>query len=197
MFRFWHAVGTPTGKIANFFGRPAIGPMHEKCDLCKEKKKMRVKPVLLAAAILLAAMTACGRRRSGAENENTMNATELNDAEFRQKIYDYEKNPQGWKYEGERPALIDFYATWCGPCKMMAPVMENIAAEYEGRVDVYKVDVDKEQRLAALFGVRSIPTFIFIPLEGEPRHASGAMDISQMRKIVDIELLGKRQPVGE
>lgn len=122
-----------------------------------------------------------------------MKAIELNNAEFRTKVYDYEKNPGAWKFEGDRPALIDFYATWCGPCKMMAPVMETLAAEYAGKVDIYKIDVDKEQRLAALFGVRSIPTFLFIPLQGEPRRANGAADIAQMRRMIDTELLGKKE----
>lgn len=88
--------------------------------------------------------------------------------------------------------MIDFYATWCGPCKAMAPVMETLAEEYAGRVHIYKVDVDKEKRLAALFGVRSIPTFIFIPAAGNPQHANGAMGIEQMRGIIDSTLLGSR-----
>lgn len=144
-----------------------------------------------AALFALLGVTACAQNRSGSKNETTMKAMELNAAEFRKLIYDYEKNPAGWKYEGDLPAVIDFYATWCGPCKMMAPVMETLADEYEGRVRIYKVDVDKEQRLAALFGVRSIPTFLFIPQSGDPQHATGAMDISQMRRIIDEVLLGK------
>lgn len=119
-----------------------------------------------------------------------MKAIELNTAEFRKQIFDYTKAEE-WKYEGDMPAVIDFYATWCGPCKMMAPVMESIAGEYAGKIRVYKVDVDKERRLAALFKIRSIPTFIFIPMDGEPQHANGAMDISQMRGIIDAKLLKK------
>lgn len=120
-----------------------------------------------------------------------MKAIELTNAEFLRKVYDYEKNPDGWKYAGARPAVIDFYAAWCGPCKMMAPVMETLAEEYQGQVDIYKVDVDREQKLAGLFGVRSIPTLIFIPKQGKPRHLTGAASIEQMRKAIDIELLGK------
>lgn len=107
---------------------------------------------------------------------------------FRERIFDFSANT-AWKYEGGLPAVIDFYATWCGPCKMMTPVMETLAGEYEGRIEVYKVDVDKEKRLAALFGVRSIPTFVFIPVRGEPQHANGAMDIAQMREILEGVLL--------
>lgn len=149
------------------------------------------KTVFVAALALLTGMTACAQNRSGSKNDKSMKAIELNAEEFRKQVYDYEKNPDDWKYEGELPAVIDFYATWCGPCKMMAPVMETLAGEYEGRVRIYKIDVDKEQRLAALFGVRSIPTFLFIPKTGKPQHAMGAMDISQMRKLIDSTLLGK------
>lgn len=152
--------------------------------------KNNIKSVIVAAA-LLAGLTVRAQGGSDTQKQKNMEAIELNAAEFRKQIYDYEKNPEGWKYEGDQPAVIDFYATWCGPCKMMAPVMETLAAEYAGKVKVYKVDVDKEQRLAALFGVRSIPTFIFIPRGGNPQHATGAMGIDQMRKIIDGTLLGK------
>ncbi len=157
----------------------------------KNKTIHSVKTVFATAMALLVGMTASAQDRSESTNETTMKAIELNAAEFRKQIYDYEKNPTAWKYEGDLPAVIDFYATWCGPCKMMAPVMETLAGEYEGRVRIYKIDVDKEQRLAALFGVRSIPTFLFIPQSGDPQHAMGAMDISQMRRIIDEVLLKK------
>ncbi|MBS6100313.1 MAG: thioredoxin [Alistipes sp.] len=120
-----------------------------------------------------------------------MKAIELTAEAFQKQVFDYTKNSE-WKYEGDLPAVIDFYATWCGPCKAMAPVMETLAEEYAGRVHIYKVDVDKEKRLAALFGVRSIPTFIFIPAAGNPQHANGAMGIEQMRGIIDSTLLGSR-----
>lgn len=146
----------------------------------------------MTAAALLAILAASAQSRPERQKSKTMKAIELNDADFRTKVYDYVKNSDAWKFEGGKPAVIDFYATWCGPCKMMAPVMETLAGEYADKVDVYKVDVDKEQRLAALFGVRSIPTFIFIPVQGEPRRANGAMDIAQMRKMIDAELLGEK-----
>ena len=158
----------------------------------KNKTIHSVKTAFATVMALLVGMTASAQDRSESKNETTMKAIELNAAEFRKQIYDYEKNPTAWKYEGDLPAVIDFYATWCGPCKMMAPVMETLAGEYEGRVRIYKIDVDKEQRLAALFGVRSIPTFLFIPQSGDPQHAMGAMDISQMRRIID-EVLPRRR----
>ncbi len=86
-----------------------------------------------------------------------MKAIELTTTEFQKRIYDFRANPE-WKYEGDLPAVIDFYAPWCGPCRMMGPVMESLAEEYAGKVRIYKVNVDKEKRLAAIFRVRSIPT---------------------------------------
>lgn len=151
-------------------------------------KKSRIG--IVSALALLAGAAAPGALRAETQNTKTMKAIELTEAEFKTAIFDYTKNDD-WKYEGDLPAVIDFYATWCGPCKMMSPVMETLAGEYEGRVRIYKVDVDKERRLAALFGVRSIPTFVFIPRTGKPQHATGAMGIDDMRKIVDGTLLGK------
>ena len=100
-----------------------------------------------------------------------MKAIELTTTEFQTRIYDFRANPE-WKYEGDLPAVIDFYAPWCGPCRMMGPVMESLAEEYAGKVRMYKVNVDKEKRLAAIFRVRSIPTFLFIPVSGEPNTES-------------------------
>lgn len=110
------------------------------------------------------------------KEEKKMNVTELTLDAFKSKIMDYEANPREWKYKGERPAVIDFYAVWCGPCKATAPVVDALAAEYAGKVDFYKVDVDKQQELAAMFGVRSIPSLLFIPLEGKPQMQVGALN---------------------
>lgn len=121
----------------------------------------QVKSTILTAALLLTGTTVGAENRSESKNQQAMKAIELTAEAFQKQVFDYTKNSE-WKYEGDLPAVIDFYATWCGPCKAMAPVMETLAEEYAGRVHIYKVDVDKEKRLAALFGVRSIPTFIFI-----------------------------------
>lgn len=150
-----------------------------------------LKTTFLAAAVLLGLPVAAQRSDDSQKTKN-MKAIELTTAEFKTQIFDFSAN-ETWKYNGDLPAVIDFYATWCGPCKMMSPVMETLAGEYEGRLRVYKVDVDKEKRLAALFKIRSIPTFIFIPMNGDPQHANGAMGIEEMRKIIDGTLLGKKQ----
>ena len=93
---------------------------------------------------------------------------------FIEKIFDYEKNNQ-WSYKGERPAIIDFYADWCGPCKMVAPILEKLSSEYEGKVDIYKVNTEAEQELAAAFRISSIPSILFIPKDEDPQMAMGAM----------------------
>ena len=104
-----------------------------------------------------------------------MSVQNLTMADVKKQIMNFEANPQEWKYLGDKPAIIDFYATWCGPCKATAPVLEKIAEKYDGRINVFKVDVDKEQELAALFGVRSIPSLLFIPMSEKPQMATGAM----------------------
>jgi thioredoxin 1 len=93
---------------------------------------------------------------------------------FKTKVFDFEKN-QEWKFEGDKPCVIDFYADWCGPCKMVAPVLEELSKEYDGKLDIYKVDTEKEQQLSAMFNIRSIPSILFIPLDGQPQMAAGAL----------------------
>jgi len=93
---------------------------------------------------------------------------------FLSKVFNYEENKE-WKFEGERPCIIDFYADWCGPCKIVAPVLEELAKDFNGKVDVYKVNTEVEQELAAVFGIRSIPSFLFVPASGQPQMAMGAL----------------------
>ena len=93
---------------------------------------------------------------------------------FLSKVFNYEKNKE-WKFEGEKPCIIDFYADWCGPCKMVAPVLEELANDYEGKIDVFKVNTEVEQELASAFGIRSIPSFLFVPAQGQPQMAMGAL----------------------
>lgn len=93
---------------------------------------------------------------------------------FLSKVFDYEKNKE-WKFEGPKPCVIDFYADWCGPCKMVAPVLEELAHDFEGKLDIYKVDTEEEQELASVFGIRSIPSILFVPAHGQPQMAMGAL----------------------
>ncbi len=100
--------------------------------------------------------------------------THLTAAEFKQKVFNYETQKE-WKFTGDKPVIIDFYADWCGPCKMVAPVLEELSKEYDGKVQIYKVDTEAEQELAAVFGIRSIPSILFIPMEGKPQMSMGAL----------------------
>lgn len=95
--------------------------------------------------------------------------------EFKNSIYDFEKNPDKWVYEGSKPAIIDFYADWCGPCQMVAPILEELSNEYENKIDIYKVDTEKEQELSAILGIRSLPSILFIPLNEDPQMSIGAL----------------------
>ena len=118
------------------------------------------------------------------KEDKKMNVKELTLESFKNNIMDYEANPTEWKFKGERPAVIDFYAVWCGPCKATAPILESLAREYNGKVDFYKVDVDKQQELSAMFGIRSIPSLLFIPKEGKPQMQVGAMDHTQLENAI-------------
>ena len=114
----------------------------------------------------------------------------LTASDFRKKIMDYESHPEEWVFAGSRPAIIDFYATWCGPCKMMAPMVESLAVKYAGKIDFYKVDIDQEPELASVFGIRSIPTFLFIPMKGNPTMQMGAMQKEDFEEIIG-KMMGK------
>ncbi len=93
---------------------------------------------------------------------------------FLSKVFNYEKNKE-WKFEGEKPCIIDFYADWCAPCKTVEPILEELASDFEGKLDFYKINTEEQQELAAAFGIRSIPSFLFVPAEGQPQMAMGAL----------------------
>ncbi len=100
---------------------------------------------------------------------------------FKSKVFDYE-NSKDWKFEGSKPAVIDFYADWCGPCKMVAPILEELATEYDGKIDIYKVDTEAERELSTAFGIQSIPSILFVPMEGQPAMAKGALPKDTFKK---------------
>ena len=152
-----------------------------------------IKRVLfLTVGILSLMLAACETKAiNNGKKENKMKTIELTKADFLKKIVDYEKNPEEWIYLGDKPAIIDFYASWCGPCKMVAPVLEELAAEYDGQIYVYKVNTEQEQELAALFNIRSIPSFLFIPMNDKPHMAMGAMPKSSFKEAIDGVLLKK------
>ena len=105
----------------------------------------------------------------------------LTKEQFLTKVFNYEKN-KDWKFEGELPCIIDFYADWCQPCKMVAPILEELSDEFKGKVNIYKVNTEQEQELAGAFGIRSIPSMLFVPQDGQPQMAAGALPKDALEK---------------
>ena len=122
-----------------------------------------------------------------------MKINELTKQEFLSKVANYEASPDKWVYEGDKPCIVDFFATWCGPCKMIAPILEELADEYAGKIDIYKVDTEKEEELAASFGIRSIPSLLFCPMGEQPQMAGGAMSKADFKKAIEEVLLKKEE----
>lgn len=157
-----------------------------------------MKQLTLLAIALLLSISSCSAQTS-ADNKSNNNKTEkkmgtihLTKAEFLTRVANYEANPTEWKFLGDRPVIVDFYATWCGPCKMIAPILEELATEYSDQIYIYKIDTEKEPELAAAFGIRSIPTLLFIPVKGDPQMVQGAMGKADFKKAIDQVLLGKQ-----
>ena len=122
------------------------------------------------------------------DKKTTAMTVKLTTEEFRTKVFDYAANEE-WKYAGVLPAIVDFYADWCGPCKMVAPLLEQLAKQYEGKLLIYKVDTETESELAAVFDIRSIPSFLFIPLEGRPMMQVGALSKNMFEKVIEEHLV--------
>lgn len=144
--------------------------------------------ILIVAVILLFTYSSSGENKNNSATENKFKITDtsktnksnknnmeyLTEQTFKEKVFNYDINKE-WKYEGDVPCIVDFYADWCGPCKMISPILEELAIEYDGKIKIYKIDTEKEQNLTAMFGIRSIPSLLFVPKEGTPQMAVGAM----------------------
>lgn len=164
---------------------------------------MKLLKQIFTLLFLLLTVIACTASANKNAKSNGNNKSELNQkkgvknmkvihltkAEFLDKVYNFEKNPNDWKYEGDKPAIVDFFATWCGPCNALSPIMEELAEEYDGKIYIYKVDVDQEEDLAAAFGIRSIPTLLFVPQNGKPTITQGALPKSDLKKMINQHLL--------
>ena len=144
---------------------------------------------LLITAFALLAFAAGSQAQTNNKNAKNMKTIALTKADFLTKVANYETNPTEWKYLGDKPALVDFYASWCGPCRMVTPILEELAGEYEGKIVVYKVNTEKEPDLAAAFGIRSIPSILFIPMSGKPQMLQGAMPKDAFKKAIEEYLL--------
>ena len=121
---------------------------------------------------------------TAAMEKPTTKVVHITKADFLKKVYDFEKNPDEWKYLGSQPAIVDFYADWCGPCRQLSPVLDELAKEYSGKLTIYKVNVDNERGLATFFGIRSIPTLLFIPMKGKPQRSLGALSKTELKGII-------------
>jgi len=120
-----------------------------------------------------------------------MATVKLSTEKFKQEVFDYTQHKE-WKFQGDKPAIIDFYADWCGPCQMVAPIFEELSDEYKDDIVIYKVDTEVEQELAGAFGIQSIPSILFIPKEGTPMMSRGAMPKHNLQKVIEEELLVKK-----
>lgn len=158
----------------------------------------------LSAAIFLltiVAFTACAGKANDTATEETkqtnqvkkMGTIHLTKAEFLAKVANYETNPTEWKYLGDKPCIIDFYASWCGPCKTIAPILEELAKEYDGQIYIYKINTEEEQELAGAFGIRSIPTILFCPMGENPQMAQGAMPKDAFKRAIEEVLLKNKK----
>ena len=154
-----------------------------------------MKKYFIFAALSLMMLSACGNNKTNnnpQKKQTKMTTTiHLTKADFLKKVANYETNPKEWKYLGDKPAIVDFYAEWCGPCKQLAPILEELAAEYGDSIYIYKVNTEEEEELSSVFGIRSIPTLLFIPQKGQPQMSMGAMPKSELKKAIDKILLGK------
>ena len=159
---------------------------------------MKIKFLIIGvlSAIVLAACTNTTNNKVDTNSRETETKMEqkvinLTKADFLTKVANYEENPQEWTYLGDKPCIIDFYADWCGPCKMVAPILEELAEEYKDDIYIYKVDTEAEQELAAAFGIRSIPSLLFCPMGEQPQMAQGALPKDGFKQAIDEVLLKK------
>ncbi|MBP9030825.1 MAG: thioredoxin 2 [Bacteroidota bacterium] len=168
---------------------------------------MKINLLVLTISAVLS-ITACSskdqkqtsqQKTESLETENNIQKSDkkmakpihLTKAEFLQKVANYEANPDKWVYLGDKPCIIDFYADWCGPCKMVAPILEELAQEYDGQIYIYKVDTEAEMELASDFGIRSIPTLLFCPMGEAPQMAQGALPKDAFKQAINEVLLKK------
>lgn len=146
--------------------------------------------IIFAAWMVLTAVSAAEPKE-----KETAKPVELTKATFIEKVFDYENNPEEWVYKGDKPAIVDFYADWCGPCRMTSPILAELAAEYGGEIYIYKINVDNEKELAGLFGARSIPMFLFIPMDEMPQVGMGALPKKSFKEVIDTFLLKQEEMV--
>lgn len=156
------------------------------------KKTFLILSSLLVAVCCWGQTKTNNKHKSTVKNNADVRTIPLTKSEFLVKVTNFEANQDEWKYLGDKPAIIDFHASWCGPCKVIAPILEELAAEYGDSIYVYKVDIDKEQEIATAFNIRAIPVLLFVPMEGAPQMAQGAMSKDTIREAIEKVLLNKQ-----
>lgn len=160
--------------------------------------KMKIVKHLIPVLLIVTAITACGAGKRGDKNkeeplkkETKVYTISLDQAQFLEKVADFKTNPEEWKYLGDKPAIIDFWAEWCVYCRRLSPVLEELAKEYDGEIYIYKVNTDVEREIAAAFGIRSLPTLLFVPIGQDPQIVKGAIPKEDLKNVIDEFLLNK------
>ena len=188
-------IGGLIGSVLGYFGKCSSGA----CPLTANPYRGAIYGVVMGA---LLASTFSPKAKCKTESSNITHITSVSDSNervlkenrsglvesltkdsFLQKVFNYEQNKE-WKFEGKLPCIIDFYADWCGPCKMVEPVLQELAQEYQGKLNIYRVDTQAQQELAAAFGIQSIPSILFVPLNGKPQMAVGALPKNALKKAI-------------
>jgi thioredoxin len=147
----------------------------------------KISTLLIVLAIIYTASAA------DPQAKETAKPIDLTKETFLEKVFDYETNPDEWKYIGDKPAIVDFHAEWCGPCRITSPILAELAAEYGGELYIYKINVDEEPEIAQMFGAKSIPMFLFIPMDEVPQMGVGALPKKSFHEVIDTFLLKKDQ----
>jgi len=149
----------------------------------------------IMVVLILASFVWINRQKDIAKNQvyhdSKLGSIHLSKAEFISKVANFETNPTDWKYLGDKPCIIDFYASWCGPCKTIAPILEDLAKDYNGQIYIYKVNIDAEQEIASAYGIQSIPTIFFCPMNGTPQVVKGVIQKESFKKTITEVLLKK------
>lgn len=154
---------------------------------------------ILLTTLLSIIFLSTGCANAGSENNQSSGtsakqegkALKINKQEFIELVYNYEANPDEWVFEGDLPVIVDFYADWCAPCRIVAPILDELAKEYEGKIRIYKIDTDREKDLARVFNIRSIPTMLFIPAKGRPQMSQGALPKETLKQVIDSFMLAE------
>lgn len=152
-----------------------------------------MKRIYLTLAAIMALSVSCGAQGTKSNGGGEGSTIAITKDDFVKRVANIDLDASEWRYLGDKPALVDFYASWCGPCKMIAPILEELAVEYNDEIVIYKVNIDAEPELAAAFGVRSIPTLLFVPMTDQPQMSKGAMSKEQFKAAIDEVLLKKKK----